>query len=199
MPAGAARLAGQCGRGVWVGYSMGGRLCLHVALEHPSVVDGLVLVGATAGIADPQERARRRHDDERLATRIEQEGVEQFLAEWLARPMFAGLPDDPSDREDRRRNGAAGLAGALRLAGTGAQEPLWHRLADLAVLGIPVLVVAGELDEKFKVEARRLAAGIGPTARMRWVPGAGHAAHLERPDEFLAILRAFLDELADRP
>lgn len=197
MPAAATRLAAACGTGVWVGYSMGGRLCLHVALEHPSAVTGLVLLGATAGIDDARARARRRHDDERLAARIEHLGVERFVGEWLAQPMFAGLPDDPVDRADRARNTAAGLAGALRLAGTGAQQPLWDRLGEIGLLGTPVLVLAGELDGKFKVAARRLATGIGPTARVAWIPGAGHAAHLERPDAFLAELRTFLASVGE--
>lgn len=193
---GAAALAERHGEAVWVGYSMGGRQCLHVALAHPSVVRGLVLLGATAGLDDPAERNQRRHADELLATRIEHIGIDAFLEEWLAQPLFSGLPADAAGVAARRANTAAGLAGALRLAGTGAQEPLWHRLGDLGVLGVPVLVLAGERDGKFKVLARRLADAIGPTAELAWVPGAGHAAHLEAPDAFLALLRPFLARLA---
>lgn len=195
MPEGAARLASAHGRGVWIGYSMGGRLCLHLALDRPEAVEALVLLGATAGIDDPTARARRHRDDEHLAARIERHGVEAFVDEWLARPMFGGLPDDPADRAERATNTAAGLAGALRLAGTGAQEPLWDRLGELGSRGLPVLVLAGDRDHAFVAAAHRLAAGIGPTARCDLVPGAGHAAHLERPDAFLARLRAFLHSL----
>ena len=189
----AERIADQGGRAAYVGYSMGGRLCLHLALQRPSVVERLVLLGATAGIDDTAERSRRRHNDEVLAARLEHEGVDAFLDRWLAQPMFAGVPADAGDLEGRRSNTIDGLAGALRLAGTGAQEPLWDRLPDLGVLGIPALLLAGELDGKFKALARRMADAIGPTARIEWVPGAGHAAHLERPDEFLALVRPFLD------
>jgi 2-succinyl-6-hydroxy-2,4-cyclohexadiene-1-carboxylate synthase len=179
----------------WVGYSMGGRACLHVALSRPSAVERLVLLGATAGIDDPAERNARRHRDELLATRIEAIGVERFVEEWLAQPMFEHVPSDAGGGAEARTrdNTAAGLAGALRLAGTGAQEPLWDRLHEIGVLGIPTLVLAGELDGKFKVLAKRLADAIGPTARTEWVPGAGHAAHLEQPDAFVTIVRRFLD------
>jgi 2-succinyl-6-hydroxy-2,4-cyclohexadiene-1-carboxylate synthase len=187
-------LARECRDATWVGYSMGGRACLHVALEHPSVVHRLILLGATAGIDDDAERNARRHRDELLATRLEALGVDRFLDEWLAQPMFEHVPADADGIADRRTNTVDGLAGALRLAGTGAQEPLWERLPELGVLGIPTLVLAGELDGRFKVLARRLADAIGPTAQVEWVPGAGHAAHLERPDGFLTIVRRFLAE-----
>lgn len=192
LPEAADALAGECGEAVYAGYSMGGRLCLHVALQRPSSVKGLVLLGATAGIDDPRERNKRRHADELLATRLEAIGLDAFLDEWLAQPLFAGLTPSAADLAGRRANTTGGLAGALRLAGTGAQEPLWDRLGQIGTLGIPTLVLAGELDGKFKALANRLAAAVGPAASTAWVPGAGHAAHLERPGEFLALVEPFL-------
>src|SRR3954471_13705856 len=56
---------------VLAGYSMGGRIALHAALARPDLVRRLVLVGASPGLADPAERARRRAADEALADRIE--------------------------------------------------------------------------------------------------------------------------------
>ena len=169
LAAAADRLVEEVGEAAWVGYSMGGRLCLQLALRRPSAVSRLVLLGATAGLDDPGERTRRRHGDELLATRLESLGVAAFVDEWLAQPMFAGLPDDPEERASRAAaNTAEGLAGALRLAGTGAQEPLWSQVPELGVLGIPVLLLAGELDGKFKALARRLYAALvwpaGPLA-----------------------------------
>jgi 2-succinyl-6-hydroxy-2,4-cyclohexadiene-1-carboxylate synthase len=188
---GARLLAQQGGRASYVGYSMGGRLCLHLALAHPDLVEALVLLGATAGIEDRDSRQQRREEDERRAERLERDGVDAFLEEWLAQPMFASLPRDTAGLDDRRRNPASGLAASLRLAGTGAQEPLWDRLAELEV---PVLLVAGERDEPFAAVAGRMADGIGANARVALVPGAGHAAHLEQPDAFIELLAGFLDE-----
>ena len=126
LVAGAALLGATGGRATYVGYSMGGRLCLHLAVARPDLVERLVLVSATAGIDDPIERAERRAADEALAASIERDGVDAFLARWVAQPLFAGLADPGLD--DRRRNTVAGLASSLRLAGTGTQEPLWDRL-----------------------------------------------------------------------
>lgn len=182
--AGARLLAEEAGPGAWLGYSMGGRLALHVALARPDVVDRLILVGATGGIDEEAERVARVAADEDLARRLEEEGVDRFLDSWLAHPLFAGLPPEAAHLDERRTNTAAGLASSLRLAGTGRQEPLWERLA---AVDIPVLVVAGALDAKFAALGERLVACIGSNASLALVPGAGHTAHLERPEAFLSI------------
>ncbi|HEY2331813.1 MAG TPA: alpha/beta fold hydrolase [Acidimicrobiales bacterium] len=186
---GAELLAEAAGAATYVGYSMGGRYCLHTALYAPDAVLGLVLVSATGGIDDADERAARRAADERLADRIGEIGVAAFVDEWLAQPLFATLDAAAADRDGRLVNTAQGLASSLRLAGTGTQLALWDDLADIDV---PVLVLAGELDAKFRAAGERLAAAIGPNATYAVVPGAGHTAHLEQPDAFLAILRPWL-------
>jgi 2-succinyl-6-hydroxy-2,4-cyclohexadiene-1-carboxylate synthase len=168
----------------WVGYSLGARCSLHVALAHPHVVDRLVLVGATAGIESAAERATRIERDESLAERVEQVGVEAFLDEWLAQPLFAGLTDETDGRSARLANTPEGLAASLRLCGTGTQEPLWERLGEIEK---PVLLVAGERDERFVAHARRMA-GLLPDAAVAIVPGAGHAAHLEQPEVFVTAV-----------
>jgi 2-succinyl-6-hydroxy-2,4-cyclohexadiene-1-carboxylate synthase len=189
LTAGAALLGAAGGRATYVGYSMGGRLALHLALDHPDHVDALVLLGATAGIVDDEERAARRRSDEAWATELERDGLDPFLQRWLAQPLFATLSADAADLDDRRRNTVAGLAASLRDAGTGSQAPRW---AELHSLAMPVLVVSGERDERFAALGRRLAGAIGANATFATVPGAGHAAHRERPDAFLAVLRDFL-------
>lgn len=176
-------------RAGWLGYSMGGRFCLHVALRHPERVERLVLISATAGIEDPNERQSRRRHDESLAARVETEGVEGFVRWWLAQPLFASLPPDAAAIESRLGGTAAGLASSLRLAGTGSQEPLWDALH---ALDMPTLVVAGGLDTKYVDLAHRLVDGIGSNASLHVLPDAGHACHLERPQEFLAVVLPFL-------
>ncbi len=170
-----------------VGYSMGGRVALHLTLRRPELLDRLVLVSTTAGIDDEEERARRRADDESLADHIEQVGVDAFLDEWLAQPLFAGLDEASAGRAARRENSAAGLASSLRLCGTGTQTPLW---GDLPGIEVPTLVVVGELDARFRVLGERLVRGIGANATLALVQGAGHNAPLERA---VATLHAILD------
>lgn len=182
--ASADRLVDAGGSGTYIGYSMGGRVSLHAALSHPDKVRRLVLIGATAGIDDPDERLERRRADERLALHIESVGVPVFIDEWLANPLFAGLDDDTALRSDRLRNTAAGLAGSLRSTGTGTQTPLWDRLGEIEC---PVLVLVGEHDAKFSELGQRLVAGL-PDAELVVVANAGHSVHLERPHATVAAL-----------
>lgn len=193
----AARLVGATGgRATYVGYSLGGRVALTLGLEAPELVEALVLIGAHPGIADDAERARRREADDALARRLDPPGeapgleLEAFLSEWLAGPLFAHLSAEQADLGSRLVNSAVGLAASLRSCGTGTQEPSGGRLGELAM---PVLVLAGERDERFSALGQEMAAAIGPNASVASVPGAGHAAPFEQPEAFTEILRTFLD------
>jgi 2-succinyl-6-hydroxy-2,4-cyclohexadiene-1-carboxylate synthase len=170
------------------GYSMGGRVALHAALALRDRLEQLVLIGASPGLAEAAERAARRAADDALADRIEAIGVEAFAREWAAQPLFAGQPERvaAAAHADRLRNTAEGLAAALRGLGTGAMDPLWDRLPELT---IPVTLLVGERDEKFRAIAERMAARL-PDARLTIVPGAGHAAHLERPEVVAQLVAA---------
>jgi 2-succinyl-6-hydroxy-2,4-cyclohexadiene-1-carboxylate synthase len=169
-----------------VGYSMGGRIALHAALALGARVDRLVLVGASPGLEDAGERARRRADDERLADEIEASSIEVFAERWAQTPVLAGLPEDvaAAAHADRLRNTPAGLAAALRGLGTGALPSLWDRLGDLA---IPVRLLVGARDLKFRAVAERMADAI-PGAEVEVVAGSGHAVHLEAPAAVAAAL-----------
>lgn len=182
-------IADQGGRATYLGYSMGARFCLHLALTNPELVAGLVMIGGTAGIEDRDERAARRAQDLATSDRIAEEGLPAFLDSWLEQPLFAGLPPERAFREERLTNTVEGLRSSLEHAGTGVQDPAWHKLARLEM---PVLVVAGALDERFAAVAERMAAAIGGNATLALVPDAGHAAHLEQPDAFLQVLRPWL-------
>lgn len=174
-----AVLAAAPARFALVGYSMGGRVALHVALAAADRVSSLSLISTTAGIEDESERAQRREDDRELAAMIEREGVEAFGAFWATRPVFAGQPPEvaAAAHADRLRNGAAGLAASLRGVGTGEMAPLWERLGELTM---PVQVIVGERDRKFRAVGERLAAAL-PDAGLVVLAGAGHAVHLEVP------------------
>ncbi len=182
-------IADQGGEATYLGYSMGARFCLHLALARPELVRGLVLLGGTAGIEDDDERAARRVADLETADHLRDQGLAGFLDTWLRQPLFAGLPPDRAFRQERLENTVDGLRGSLDQAGTGAQDPSWHRLGQLEM---PVLVMAGTNDTKFASIATRMAAEIGDNATLALIEGAGHAAHLEQPDRFLAALRPWL-------
>lgn len=186
---GARLIADQGGEATYLGYSMGGRHLLHLALANPELVRGLVLLGATAGIDDPAARSERMEADRRTAARLRELGLLDFLQEWVAQPMFAGIPAERQFLVERMENTVDGLEASLLQAGAGSQDPSWDRLHRL---DMPVLVLAGEQDAKYVDLGRRLRSSIGDNATFAVVPGAGHAAHLEQPEAFLAVLRPWL-------
>ena len=180
-------------RAAWLGYSLGGRTALQVVAQHPEAVDALILEGASPGIADADERAARVRSDDAMADRIERDGVEAFVDTWEQVPLFATQLTLPAEtraaiRATRTANTATGLANSLRGMGAGAQDPLQDRLA---AIDMPVLLTAGDLDTKY-VEIARDMARTMPDATMHAIEGAGHAAHLERPEAFQRPLLEFL-------
>jgi 2-succinyl-6-hydroxy-2,4-cyclohexadiene-1-carboxylate synthase len=168
------------------GYSMGGRIALHVALAAPARVERLILVATTAGIDDDAERAQRRAADEALATDTERGTIEAFADRWTAQPLFAGTPPAAaaSWRADILGKEPAALAAALRGIGTGSMEPLWDRLSGLTM---PAVVLAGERDAKFRALGERLAAAL-PRGELVIVQGAGHGIPREDPAAVAAAI-----------
>jgi 2-succinyl-6-hydroxy-2,4-cyclohexadiene-1-carboxylate synthase len=174
----AAVLAQAPGRFALCGYSMGGRVALHVALAAPERVERLVLVSSTAGIEDEGERAERRLADHALADELERVPFEDFIERWRTQPLFSEDPPEVGElaRADQRRNRPDALAAVLRGIGTGEMEPLWSRLAEI---GMPVTVVVGDRDVKFQTLGRRIV-GLLPDGELIVVPG-GHGLALENP------------------
>lgn len=184
-------------RATYVGYSLGGRVCLTLATRCPELVDALVLVSASAGIKDPAEREARRRADDALADRLDPPDPEvapleviDFLRDWLLQPIFVHLDATVADLSSRLSNTRQGLARSLRTAGAGRMRPLHD---ELSRLDMPVLCVAGSLDERFCGEAEDLVRRIGANASLEIVEGSGHAVHFEHREEFVRHLRAFLD------
>ena len=174
------------------GYSMGGRLALHVAATRSDRIASLLTIGAHAGLDDDAREGRRR-GDEALAERIEDDGLEAFVNHWSSLPLFAGLERRGPGfvgqvRAERMTNHVAGLACSLRGMGAGSMEPLWQRLAYVT---FPCTFVAGQLDHGYVSSARRLAATI-PGGRVEVVARAGHTVHQERPEAFAHLFAAHL-------
>jgi 2-succinyl-6-hydroxy-2,4-cyclohexadiene-1-carboxylate synthase len=179
-----------------VGYSMGGRLALHVAARRPSRLLSLLTIGAHAGL-EADAREGRRRGDEALAQRIEAGGLESFVNYWTGLPLFAGLerrgPSFTAQvRAERMSNRVAGLAESLRGMGAGAMEPVWEELAHVP---FRCTFVAGQLDHGYVASARRLAA-IVPDGHVEVVQRSGHPVHQERPEAFARVLS---DHLAPAP
>jgi 2-succinyl-6-hydroxy-2,4-cyclohexadiene-1-carboxylate synthase len=188
-----AGILAAAGGGSVVGYSLGGRLALQLAVEHPGLVARAVLISASPGIADEGARRARRGEDERRAFRLETQGLEPFLDDWYRLPLFAPLREHPRFREvleRRRRNDPRLLARSLRAMGAGVQRPLW---GDLAGLRTPLLLLAGERDPKFTALAFNTVA-LCPLAEAVVLRGRGHALVEEDPEAVARETAAFLGD-----
>jgi len=193
-------LAGLLGRlgaapAAVLGYSLGARIALRLAVTHPGVVRRLVLESPSAGIDSAQARAERREADEALADRIERDGIQAFVDAWERNPVFASHAALPVERAAairamRLANNPAGLASSLRAAGQGAMEPMFDSLAAIVA---PTLVITGALDTTGRPRADRVAAGI-PGVRLAVIEDAGHTPHDEQPDIFRRLVLDFLEE-----
>lgn len=176
-----------------LGYSMGGRLALYLALRYPERLRSLILESASPGLADASERANRRRRDQALANEIKAKGIDWFVAHWERLPLWASQSKLPpitraAQRQQRLSNSALGLANSLRGLGAGAQPNLWP---ELPTLRMSALLLVGEADSKFR-EINRSMAALMPNAQLRLIPSAGHNTHLENLPAFCTAVDSFL-------
>ena len=176
-----------------VGYSMGGRLALHLAATRPQRIARLALESASPGLETDAERTTRRQADEHLANFALQHGIDAFVDRWETTPVLAAEQTLPAAtrqalRVQRLRCSPTGLAASLRGMGTGAQPWLGN---DLPHVHVPTLVIVGADDAKFVAIARQMHAGL-PNARLAVVRDAGHNVHLQQPDRFTELITLFL-------
>jgi 2-succinyl-6-hydroxy-2,4-cyclohexadiene-1-carboxylate synthase len=177
-----------------LGYSMGGRIALALAIAAPDRVAALIVESTSPGLRSGEARRARAAQDAELADAILRGGVEAFVDRWGEHPLFASQASLPEAgraalRDQRLRSNPVGLANSLRGVGQGAQPPLHEFLPGLRM---PVLVLAGALDQQYCEIAREMSRLI-PGARLEIVPGAGHAVHLEQPEAFRRHVIEFID------
>ncbi|MDT0003297.1 2-succinyl-6-hydroxy-2,4-cyclohexadiene-1-carboxylate synthase [Listeria cossartiae subsp. cayugensis] len=177
-----------------LGYSMGGRVATAFAATYPEMVRGLILVSSSPGLAEADARASRVQADNRLADRIEADGITSFVDYWENLALFASQSVLPEERKKRMRSerlaqNPQGLAMSLRGMGTGKQPSYWNRLADFT---FPVLLITGALDEKFEKIAQNMQQLL-PNSTHVTVQEAGHAVYLEQPNIFSSQLNNWLE------
>ncbi len=181
-----------------VGYSMGGRLALYLTVHFPEQFIRTVLESASPGLKTEEERRQRVQRDWQLATELETTDFTEFLANWYKQPLFASMkrplagiskrsPRFEQMLEHRRQNQPTELAKSLRHLGTGSQPSLW---AELAQNQVPLLLLVGELDQKF-VQINREMQVLCSSARLQIMAGCGHNVHFENVQGFVESLRGF--------
>ncbi|WP_232319205.1 2-succinyl-6-hydroxy-2,4-cyclohexadiene-1-carboxylate synthase [Sporosarcina ureae] len=178
---------------ILLGYSMGGRVALGYTATYPEKVTSLVLESSSPGLRTSEQRLARRTADNKLADKIEQQGMPEFVDFWQEIPLFhtqkkLSESQRQAVRNERLCQRPTGLANSLRGIGTGSQPSYWQTLEQLS---LPVLLVTGSEDEKFETIAQEMMKNL-PNARHETIKNAGHAIHVEKPQQFATMIKSFL-------
>jgi len=174
-----------------VGYSLGGRVALHLAVNNPERIGRVFLESASPGISHPTERKERLNRDIALADKLQTENFSQFLTEWYDQPLFRSLKENrrfPQLLQRRMRNSPEALGRVLVNLSPGVMPSLWEKLKKIP---FPLRMIVGERDEKYVAIAKRMVRE-NPQIQIRVVPECGHNIHFENPEMFEKLLKAFL-------
>jgi 3-oxoadipate enol-lactonase len=175
-----------------VGSSFGGAVALNVAVIAPERVSALALASAPPPDLEPSSTLLAAWEAEESALeRGDIEGaVDAVVEAWLLPGASETLRDRVASMQRRAFEHQATAA-----PDTGVPAPAEEDPGALERLDLPALVMAGELDlPDFRLGAERLAQQL-PDARHMVIPGAGHLAPLEEPEEFRQQLMAFLADI----
>ena len=178
-----------------LGYSLGGRVAMHLAAAHPRRIRSLILESASPGLIGEEARQARAASDSQLATMIETKGLLRFVEYWESLPLWEsqqslGIDQKAKLRQQRLDNSPSGLATALRKLGQGVMPHLWDRLSQFPM---PVFLIVGSQDVSYVDIAQRMQQLL-PEAELNIVPGAGHNVHLEKPNLFAKAVLDFLQK-----
>ncbi|PZV25776.1 MAG: 2-succinyl-6-hydroxy-2,4-cyclohexadiene-1-carboxylate synthase [Snowella sp.] len=174
-----------------IGYSMGGRLALYLALHFPEKFSYLILESASPGLQSAIARKKRIEHDEQWIKKLKNENFSDVLSEWYQQNLFNSLrklPNFPDLFARRLNNSPEKLAKSLQYLGTGQQISLWEKLRQGSV---PLLLLVGGQDHKFVAINQKIAVDY-PQAQLQVFSHCGHNLHLEDSHNFALILRQFL-------
>ena len=175
-----------------IGYSMGGRLAMHLYDSFPESIPAMILVSSSPGLKTEIERAERINSDNVLMDKMEHMGIEAFLQEWYRLPLFQNIAQNPDlfDNlvETRSNNSPMQLRRSLEILGTGALPSCWEKLPDW---DIPVLLISGSSDSKY-CEINAEMAGEFPRSEHVIIEEGDHAIHIEKALETAVAIRHFV-------
>ncbi|OVA12536.1 Thiamine pyrophosphate enzyme [Macleaya cordata] len=189
---------------VIIGYSMGARIALYMALRCSDQINGAVVISGSPGMKGDEGRRSRMAQDDARAHFLTEHGLHFFLDTWYAGELWKSLRSHPhfeqivSNRV--QHDDVHALAKALSGLSIGRQTSLWEELNQCKK---PLLFVVGEKDAKFKKIAQQMCHEINFSSRnisketqnMVEVPDCGHAVHLENPLSLITAVSLFLRKL----
>ena len=174
-----------------VGYSLGGRVALAAAVQHPEIMQALMLESTSAGLDTEAERQARAATDDARAAVLLADGIAAFMRTWYAAPLFESLQMRPQLlaklQAARMCNDARWMSKVVSELSPGRAASVW---AELPSVRLRTLLLAGALDVRYTESAQRMAAAM-PNAICTVVADAGHNVHLEQPTAYIQALRDY--------
>jgi 2-succinyl-6-hydroxy-2,4-cyclohexadiene-1-carboxylate synthase len=173
-----------------VGYSMGGRIALYLALNYPEPFIRVLLESASPGLKTEQEKKARREADAVIAQKLRGNFCNEFLVQWYRQPIFGDFIRQPNFKEiqQRRLKGdPQKLAFSLKKLGTGVQPSSWEKLPQLDKC---CLLVVGEKDLKFRNIAEEIKK-LNDMISIEKVSDCYHDIHSVKPDIFAGLILDF--------
>lgn len=179
----------------FIGASFGGRTAIQFALEHPEMVRSLVLVNSGVGATTPSDELMKIGDEIDAAV----EAGDLVLANELELQVWVDGPQRKPDQVDPqlRERVRAMNGNNFTLMVDAEEEPLEPPAKDrLGEIGVPTLVVVGDLDQPHVLSSADHFVAQIPNARKVFIAGAAHLPSMEQPEQFNQIVLPFLQGVA---
>lgn len=174
-----------------LGYSLGGRIALHLAQAYPDNLLSLSLESSHPGLQSVAERQERVRNDRAWIEKLSSLPIESFLSQWYQQGVFSELTE--SKRQalilKRSNNTSEALLTIFEPTSLAKQEDLWQLPSQLQ---LPCHYFVGKDDSKFSALASRWASLTD--IRVHAIAGAGHNVHLASPTLFCRQLIKHLIE-----
>ncbi len=170
------------GPAVLMGNSLGGHIALHVLRLRPDLAEALVLIGSS-GLLERGFERNISHSAQRdwLEVKIRELFYDQSK-------ILPGMIEMAHEELQRRSSARA----FVKLGRSAKNDHMGPYLGGIAC---PTQIIWGDKDIVTPPEVAQEFAREIPDTRLTWVKDCGHAPHIERPDEVVEALGAFLDEL----
>ncbi len=175
-----------------LGYSMGGRLALQLAIQRPDLYKGLILESTTFGIESKQERQARQELDATRADSI-MGNFEQFLESWKTMPMFNASPQNTEKEAQhfkiQQAQNPLWMNNSLLGFGTGSMPCVKDKLTNIPT---QVQLLAGAKDFKFVGIMNAMLKDLND-GQLDVIKDSGHRVHLDQPEAYISVIRDFIE------
>lgn len=171
-----------------IGYSLGGRVALSLALKFPHFCHSLIIESSSPGITCEQAKLRRLKQDEILFREVleKAQSFHDFLNEWYSKDLFFNLNTSGFKETLKRRlaNNPEILQKSIKALSVGNMPSLWDKLKDVT---IPILYLSGEKDKKYQEIARKIETN-NRSISFKTVTNAGHNTHVQNEDCYFQFI-----------